>query len=652
MITNLTRFHFRCTPLFSLLLLVSVFSLITNNQLHANEIRLDDAYQWSIPETPPCSPHPQGLLLRPTIYSEFDAAEWQARTGSLANNAPITFEDFHSADFLIHFPSSARLTLHWSKGSHADATDFQPFTRTLADSDTISLESFGGRSSDGAMPFFNIAHGDDRPDQQGGMIMAIGWSGNWRATFSRQPDGSLRVQAGLQHTRFQVPSGESLKLPSILLMSYQGRAIDGQNKFRRLMLSHYRPDDRTPLQFMPVAASVHGMLAFNATNQSNLLELSDHIVSLQLPLDTFWLDAGWNAGGFPAGQGNPDPDTDRFPSGLRELGTAIARSQLQFLLWFEPERAMRGTWLDQHHSDWLLRPSNTPDALRYMENDGFYVLDMGNPTARQWAVDTVSKQITEYQVKIYRQDFNAYPSFFWHTNKPQDEACLHELRYINGLYSFLDTLRERHPGLIIDNCASGGRRIDIEMMRRSVCLWRSDSCWDSANYPRNVQAMTYGLSLWLPLHGLGSVSTDPVSLRSGMGACSSFAINYRDPQTVNNLRAHLEKYLAVRHLFYADFYPLTPWSSDAATTLAFQFHDPVTESGLVQSFCSPANSQQQLALQLQGLHPEAQYQIHSWDEPEKAKIATGAELASLGLTPPANHTAIQASVWQYRRVGN
>lgn len=652
MITNLASFHIRCTPLFSLLLFVSSPSLITSNQLYANDIRLNEAYHWSAPETPPCSPHPQGLLVQPTIYPEFNAAQWQTQTDTRANNGPITFEDFHSADFLIHFPSNARLTLHWNQGSHADAADFQPFVRPLSDSETISLESFGGRSSDGVMPFFNIAHGDDKPDQRGGMIMAIGWSGNWRASFSRQPDGSLRVQAGLQQTRFQVPSGESLKLPTVLLMSYQGKAIDGQNKFRRLMLSHYCPDDRPPLQLMPVAASVHGMLAFNATNHSNLLELSDHIAGLKLPLDTFWLDAGWNAGGFPAGQGNPDPDPDRFPSGLRELGAAVARSQLQFLLWFEPERAMRGSWLAQHHSDWLLRPSNTPDTLRYMENDGFFMLDLGNPTARQWAIDTVSRQISDYQVKIYRQDFNAYPSFFWHTNKSPDEACLHELRYINGLYEFLDALRQRHPGLIIDNCASGGRRIDIEMMRRSVCLWRSDSCWDSASYPRNVQAMTHGLSLWLPLHGLGSVATDPVSLRSGMGACSSFAINFRDPQAVSNLRAHLQKYLAARHLFLADFYPLTPWSVDTTSTLGYQFHDPATGSGLVQSFSSPSNSQQQLALQLQGLHPETRYEIHNWDEPEKAIIATGAELASAGLTYAPSHTENQATVWQYQRAEN
>jgi hypothetical protein len=38
-----------------------------------------------------------------------------------------------------------------------------------------------------------------------------------------------------------------------------------------------------------------------------------------------------------------------------------------------------------------------------------------------------------------------------------------------------DELRQRHPKLTIDNCASGGRRIDLETCSRSYPLWRSDT---------------------------------------------------------------------------------------------------------------------------------------------------------------------------------
>ncbi len=60
----------------------------------------------------------------------------------------------------------------------------------------------------------------------------------------------------------------------------------------------------------------------------------------------------------------------------------------------------------------------------------------------------------------------------------------------------------RHPHLLIDNCASGGRRIDLETMSRSVPLWRTDFPGD----PLGKQCHTYGLSFWVPLNGTGAVN--------------------------------------------------------------------------------------------------------------------------------------------------
>jgi alpha-galactosidase len=34
-----------------------------------------------------------------------------------------------------------------------------------------------------------------------------------------------------------------------------------------------------------------------------------------------------------------------------------------------------------------------------------------------------------------------------------------EIRYVEGFYTFWDSLRTRFPDLLIDNCSSGGRRI-------------------------------------------------------------------------------------------------------------------------------------------------------------------------------------------------
>ena len=272
------------------------------------------------------------------------------------------------------------------------------------------------------MPYFNLGSKD------GGLVLAIGWSGDWKVSFQALPEGRVRIAAGLKRSRFRLRPGEQVRLPSVLVMSYCGDWVAGQNQFRRLMLKHFTPHSHPPMELMPVAASVHGMLGFNDTTEDKLAALAADIAALKLPLDTYWLDAGWNEGGFPLGQGNPQADPVRFPRGLVPVGEAVGKTSLRFLVWFEPERAMKGTWLEREHADWLLAPSGTPEALRYMEKDGFRLVDLGNAQARAWLLDNLSTNIRDAGIAVYRQDFNEYPAFFWHTQEPPDQMGLCEVR--------------------------------------------------------------------------------------------------------------------------------------------------------------------------------------------------------------------------------
>ncbi len=623
-------FNTKCSEFFQGIVCVVVCSLsgFSCSAVVADEsctvLQLDADFKWKDLAQPPRNPTPH-LSMSHIEYLQHDAVEWQVSLKPATNGQTQRVDDIRSADFELPFRDTDQLQLHWSKGSHSQASDFQPRVQLLSTNDPIVLESIGGRSSDGVMPYFNLSANG------GGVVVAIGWSGDWRIRFSRNDAGRVRVTGGLKQSAILANNQAALRLPSILIMSYRGDWLAGQNDFRDLMLHHFTPTNYTPMELMPVAASVHGMLGFNDTTESNLTSLARDIASLDLPLDTFWLDAGWNSGGFPAGQGNPIPDPVRFPLGLTPVGQAVASHHLRFLVWFEPERVMRGTQLFSLHQSWLLKPSQTTEEFRYLEKDGFHLLDLGNSEARTWATTSVSKHIEETGVGIYRQDANLSPGFFWHTDVDAEHAAMREVQYVNGLYRFLDDLVRRHPKLIIDNCAAGGRRLDFEMMRRSVVLWRSDSCWGDATYPRNVQSMTHGLSLWLPLHGLGAAAADETALKSGMGACASFAINYRDPQAVSSLRRHLDQYLPVRHLFTQDFYPLTAWTDDPNAWLAFQFHDPSDQTGIVQAFRSPAAAPEPLLLKLQGLDLREAYLVRDWSNPEHPTEMLGEDIAKVGV---------------------
>ena len=109
----------------------------------------------------------------------------------------------------------------------------------------------------------------------------------------------------------------------------------------------------------------------------------------------------------------------------------------------------------------------------------------------------------------------------WRANDAPDRQGITEIRHVTGYLAYWDELRRRHPDMLIDTCASGGRRNDLETLRRAVPLWRSDYGYDD---PPAMQNLTYGLALWVPYFGTGIRSSNVYSFPqhhgSGLG-CGS-----------------------------------------------------------------------------------------------------------------------------------
>ena len=235
--------------------------------------------------------------------------------------------------------------------------------------------------------------------------------------------------------------------------------------------------------------------------------------------------------------------------------------------------------------------------------------------------------IAEVGIDIYRHDFNMHPLNYWRQHDTEDRQGLTEIRYITGLYDFLDTLLDNHSNLVIDNCANGGRRVDFEMLRRSLVLWRSDLCWE----PVAEQCATYGLSLWIPLHGVGSISLDPYHFRSGMGSNFSLALNYYDdPSIWEPATKLLNEYIEIKHIFRGDFYPLTPYSTFQKVWISWQFDRPDIGEGLIQAFRRLENDSTTNTFKLQGLQPDIRYELINFDTKSKLEII-GHDLMEGGL---------------------
>jgi alpha-galactosidase len=206
-----------------------------------------------------------------------------------------------------------------------------------------------------------------------------------------------------------------------------------------------------------------------------------------------------------------------------------------------------------------------------------------------------------------------------------------EIRYVTGLLAFWDELLRRNPALLIDCCASGGRRNDLETLRRAVPLWKSDWAVEHDRDPIAAQAQMWGLAFWIPFSGTGPVVRTPYDMRSFMGPSYCYVEDTAHPiRDFGLLRRMIREWREIADNFLGDYYPLTAYSVAPQAWLAWQFDRPEAGRGVVQAFRRPASPVEAARFRLRGLDPDATYEVRDFDR-EGAARATGAELMAEGL---------------------
>ena len=156
------------------------------------------------------------------------------------------------------------------------------------------------------------------------------------------------------------------------------------------------------------------------------------------------------------------------------------------------------------------------------------------------------------------------------------------------------------PDMLIDTCACGGRRNDLETLRRAVPLLRSDYRFE----PVGTQGHTYGMALWIPYYGTGVWPIErlrrpqPLVPLAGHRPATSRAGKGLDWTKYHRLVAELRK---VADYFSGDYYPLTSYSLDNTVWMAWQFDRPELGEGMVQVFRRAESPYESARFRLRGL---------------------------------------------------
>lgn len=539
------------------------------------------------------------------------------------------------------------------------------FVPTVPEAGMVELGTEGGQSSNKDSPFFFIQN----DSKQEGMFVAFGWSGQWTALagVNIPREGILNVRAKIPGIEIALEPGEEIKGPTVLVGLYQGALTDGSNRLRRLIRDVYTPK-LAGKRYLPVATYDTHWGTKSHFDEALLKKQADTAAALHQ--EYFLLDSGWYAGKkWMDSVGNWDLiHPSKLPNGMKPVADYVQSKGLKFGLWFEPERVALGTQLAKDHPDWILwENGNKPWVSRGAWMQDLYgkthpevfeqeygVVDFGRPEVQQWARELLDRYIRAYGLKYIRWDFNIEPLAYWDAHDKPGRRGISQLRHVQGFYSVVDWIREHHPDVLLDNCAAGGRRIDLETARRFHTNWMDDWPVD----PTIIQFTLFGANQFLPgnyhyvSYGLPTYQRDFTSKDFNFQSLFGGAFGISDrvdvwPESlVQMARVHVDAWKELRRYLVEDFYPLSDQPRDAESWSGWQFHDPADQSGFLQAF-RMKTSDAVHRFPLHKLDPRVVYRFTDVYS-KKAFEVTGAKAMTEGLE--FNLAPMSSRVFTYKKV--
>ena len=301
---------------------------------------------------------------------------------------------------------------------------------------------FDGRSSNAHLPLMSVCNGDTAVS--GGLA----WSGLWWMYGNGTGNGSRSIGCHIPIQNLILEPNEKLELPTAHYVFSQGGLDGASNAIRRYIRESVAAQTTQTLEAQPVYNHWFGIGP--DINAAVFKQQCDRAKAYGISYVV--LDAGWYGGcsetNFSSGVGNWNRiDTNKFPDGVEDVSNYAKNLGLKFGLWFEVERAHRDSDWAKEHPEWFF-----DIGAEYLH------IDMSNNKAVDACIQLVQDAIDRYDCQWLKLDYNIGPRPYWDHKDPSGKI---QFQYVAGLYRFFQSIRQRNPQVVLENCASGGRRIDL-----------------------------------------------------------------------------------------------------------------------------------------------------------------------------------------------
>ncbi len=225
-------------------------------------------------------------------------------------------------------------------------------------------------------------------------------------------------------------------------------------QYRRLIRRPNEDNVKLPVIFNDYANCLNG----DPTTEK-LLPLID--AAAEAGCEYFCIDAGWYSDGeWWDGVGEWLPAPGRFPGGIKEPLDYIRSKGMIPGLWLELEvMGINCPLAKKVPDDWFFKRHGRP-----VMDHGRYQLDFRNKEVRDHADRVIDRLVKEYGVGYIKMDYNINGGLGTEVNADSfgDGLLEHNRAYL----SWLDSVFSRYPDLVIENCGSGGMRMDYAQLSR------------------------------------------------------------------------------------------------------------------------------------------------------------------------------------------
>ena len=447
-------------------------------------------------------------------------------------------------------------------------------------------------------------------------VVTPGTDQNFIAQAELSQFDTVRVTMGIHPWQFcwELSDGASFTAPEVV-MTYSGAGLGTMTRslhdFYRghLIRSPYLHHDR------PVLLNSWEGTYFDF-DRDRLLAMARQAKACGIEM--FVLDDGW------FGHRNDDSTSlgdwyvneKKLPGGLVSLSDAVHGMGLKFGLWIEPEMISPDSDLFRKHPDYAIQiPGREPGRARNQ-----LVLDITRKEVRDAVCRMLKKNLEGVKIDYIKWDMNRYLSDIGSTlcNNGRQGEIFH--RYVLGLYEMQARLLEDFPGLLLENCASGGGRFDPGMLYFSPQIWTSDDT-DAIERLRIQE----GTEMCYPLSCMGAHVSKcpndqvgrqtPLETRANVAFAGTFGYELDlKKHLTEEERALIPQQIARYHAFHhivedGDYYRLVSWDDSHPLDAWMCVTKDRTEALLTVVQVLGRPNEKGRCLRLDGLDPTARYRV-------------------------------------------